>query len=196
PEVNDAENLRHPTLNQHYFAEYADLLRSGELRYFPELAYDRYLLRLDQTDQRLRDHLHSLISSASGSKQRAVLCFCRSQMRSAWMNQTFGGVHVAQIRNPADQWTSFKSFQSKIRPNFSVDMITIALKLRDSHPHAFVHIEAFERLAKQISKRSSLPIELIKEYFLNHFVNQRDCFDVFLVIWIASALQAIAHCDF
>ncbi len=196
PEIDDTRNLRHPVLQKHYFAEYAELLRSGSLHYSPELAYQRYLLLPGQADDRLRNYLDGLISSASAAKRRAILCFCRSQMRSAWMRQTFGGIHVAQIRNPVDQWASFKSFQLKTRPNFAVDMIIIALKLRDLHPHAFVHIEPFERFAQDLSKRPSLPTELIAKYFISHFVSQRDCFDVFLLIWIASALQAIAYCDF
>ena len=75
-------------------------------------------------------------------------------------------------------------------------MIIIALKLRDLHPHAFAHIEPFERFAQHLSKRPSLPTDLVAKYFISQFVSQRDCFDVFLVIWIASALQAIACCDF
>lgn len=68
----------------------------------------------------------------------------------------------------------------------------IALKLRNLHPHAFMHIESFERFAQDISRRPSLPLDLIA----GQFVTQRDCLDVFLVIWIASAMQAIAYCDF
>ena len=191
PEIDDTRNLRHPVLQKHYFAEYAKLLRSGSLHYFPELAYQRYLLLPGQADDRLRNYLDGLMSSASAAKRRAILCFCRSQMRSAWMKQTFGGIHVAQIRNPVDQWASFK-----IDSYFTFNMIIIALKLRDLHPHAFVHIEPFERFAQDLSKRPSLPTELIAKYFISHFVSQRDCFDVFLLIWIASALQAIAYCDF
>jgi hypothetical protein len=196
PEIDAGRGLRHPNLTRHYFAEYADLLRSGNLCYSRELAFDRYLLQPEQPDPQLRQYLATLIGSALAANRRPALCFCRSQMRSGWMKQNFEGIHIAQIRNPRDQWASFKSFQTEIRSNFSVKMITIALKLRVLHPHAFVHIEAFERLAEQISRRASLPIELIQDYFLRQFVNQRDCCDLFLVIWIASALQAIAYCDF
>jgi hypothetical protein len=196
PDLEDAQNLRHPTLKTHYFAEYAELIRSARLGYSPDFAYDRYLLRPGQSEERLRSYLAGLILSASEAKRRSVLCFCRSQMRSAWMKETLGGIHVAQIRNPADQWASFKSYQSEIRPNFAVDMTIIALKLRQSHPTAFIHIEEFERFAQQLSKRTSLPTHVIIQYFIPQFVKQRDCLDVFLVIWIASALQAIAYCDF
>jgi hypothetical protein len=196
PDIDDVENFRHPILKRHYFAEYAELLDSVSPSFSPDLAYDRYFLRPAQSDERLRTYLTELISSASKVKRRPVLCFCRSQLRSAWMMQTLGGLHVAQIRNPADQWASFKSYQSEIRPNFAVDMMIVALKLRHSHPSAFVHIEDFEHFAQQLSKRTALPMDTIAHYFIPQFVRQRDRLDVFLVIWIASALQAIAYCDF
>jgi hypothetical protein len=190
PDIGFSRALRHPVPNKHYFAEYAKLLRSGKLGYSPELAYDRYLLQPDEADEQLQKYLNGLIFSASAVKRRAVLCFCRSQMRSAWMKQIFGGFHVAQIRNPLDQWASFK-----VDSYFVSNLIVIALKLRNLHPQAFVHIGPFEGFARQLSRRS-LPTSVLAEYFIPQFASQRDCLDVFLVIWIASALQAIASCDF
>jgi hypothetical protein len=191
PNINLSRALRHPIPTKPYFAEYAKLVRSGTLGYFPELAYDRYLLLPGQPDELLRSYLEGLISTANGAHRRAILCFCRSQMRSAWMKQNFGGLHVAQIRNPADQWTSFK-----VDSYFVSKMIIIALRLRDLYPGAFAHIQAFEAFATQLSRRSSLPSEVFVRYFIEPFVTQRDCLDIFLLIWIASALQAIACCDF
>jgi hypothetical protein len=191
PDVNLSRQLRHPIPKKHYFAEYARLVRSGILGYSPDLAYDRYLLQPGQTDERLRNYLDGLISSANVAHRRAVLCFCRSQMRSAWIRQNFGGLHVVQIRNPADQWISFK-----VDSYFILKMITIALHLRDFCPRAFVHIQPFESFAQQIAKKSSLPIEVLTQYFIEPYAKQRDCLDIFLVIWIASALQAVTSCDF
>jgi hypothetical protein len=190
PDTGFSRALRHPVPNKHYFAEYAKLLRSGNLCYSSELAYDRYLLQPGEADEQLRKYLNGLISSASAVKRRAVLCFCRSQMRSAWMKETVGGMHVAQIRNPADQWASFK-----VDSYFVSKLIVIALKLRNLRPHAFAHIGPFEGFAQQLSKRP-VPIRVLVDYFIPQFVSQRDCLDVFLVIWIASALQTIAYCDF
>jgi hypothetical protein len=190
PEIELTRALRHPLPKKHYFAEYARLLRAGKLQYSPDLAYDRYLLKPGQADERLRGYLEGLISSASASNRRAVLCFCRSQMRSAWMKETFGGFHVAQIRNPADQWASFK-----VDSYFISNMIVIALRLRDLHPGAFVHINTFEAFAKQLSMRPQPP-PIITEYFIPQFANHRDCLDIFLVLWFASALQTIGWCDF
>jgi hypothetical protein len=191
PSLRLSQALRHPIPKKNYFAEYADLLRSSNLGYDPELAYDRYLLEPAQKDERLRNYLDGLISSAKVVGRQAVLCFCRSQMRSAWMKQNFGGLHVAQIRNPADQWISFK-----VDPYFVTQLVIIALKLRDKHHRAFAHIESFENFAQQVSKRASFASEVVAQYVIEPFIRQRDCLDIFLVIWIASTLQAVACCDF
>ena len=100
PETDLSQALKHPIVKRDYFAEYVDLLRSGSLRYSPELAYDRYFLRPGQADIKLRNYLNGLISDARSAMRRAILCFCRSQMRSAWMKETFGGIHVASNTKP------------------------------------------------------------------------------------------------
>jgi hypothetical protein len=43
------------------------------------------------------------------------------------IKRVFSGVHIAQIRNPADQWASFHV------GNFINKMLLIALKLRNAH---------------------------------------------------------------
>src|SRR5262249_18305364 len=155
------------------------------LRFAPELSYSRYLLLPQETDEQLRLYLDGLIKAASAKSRTAVLCFCRSQMRTAWMKKVFAGVHIAQIRNPADQWVSFN-----VETFFPNTMLVIALKLRKLYPLSFTHIEAFERFARSMSKRS-LPVDQVFQFFLN----ERDILAVFLLIWIASTLQAISYCD-
>src|SRR5262249_9785429 len=71
-------------------------------------------------------------------------------------------------------------------------MLNIALKLRKLHPLSFAHIGAFERFARSMSMRPSLP----PEQFFQFFLNERDMLAVFLLIWIASLLQAISFSDF
>jgi hypothetical protein len=186
PNIELSSLVRHPIPKKHYYFEYAELLRSNSLRYCSELAYDQYLLLPGQAEDKLGIYLDGLISAASAAGKRPVLCFCRSQMRSAWMKENFGGTHIAQIRNPADQWSSFG-----VTPYFTERLITIGLKLRNLHPLAFVHITPFERLARDLSKRPSIPAEMIYKFFLS----KTDILGVYLVIWIASALQAISCCD-
>jgi hypothetical protein len=179
--------FRHPQQSKNYFAEYATLVRSNRLKFSPALSYDRFLLRPNQIDDELRIYIDRLLRAASGANRVAVLCFCRSQMRSAWIRRLFGGVHIAQIRNPSDQWASFK-----VEPYFRNKMLIIALKLRQLHPASFLHIEAFERFARHMAKH---PTQAVEQLF-DAFIAEKDSLAVFLVIWIASALQAISYADF
>jgi tetratricopeptide (TPR) repeat protein len=186
-EVGISLFLRHPVQRVNYFAEYLDLITSDNLRYSPDLSYTRYLLRPDETDSGLQTYLNGLISDASCAGRRAVLCFCRSQMRSAWIKQNIGGIQVAQIRNPFDQWASFQ-----VTPYFVQKMVNVALGLRATYPFAFAHIEQFERQANILSSQSPSP----SEHGMAFTLNRRDALGLFLVIWIASALQAVACCDY
>ena len=186
PEPERSLFLRHPIQNANYFAEYQEFLGSNT-RFSDDLSYNRFLLATNQEDPKLLRYLGTLIDAAFLSNRRPILCFCRSQMRVAWMRKHFGGIHIAQIRNPIDQWASFN-----VEPYFPRKTLMIALKLRNQHPLSFVHIENFDRFAKALEKRPSLPVENIVDFFLT----KDDIFAVFLIIWVASALQAISYSDY
>jgi hypothetical protein len=187
--IEKSRSLRHPPQKEHYYAEYAELLRLDNLHFSPELSYDRYLLRPEQTNEPLRVYIDGLITAAFVSGRIPALCFCRSQMRSAWMRKVFGGTHIAQIRNPTDQWASF----NRDRGTYFTDrLLTIALQLYNLHPTCFAHIEQFARFARFMSNRpASLADQLV-----GMFLKKRDLLALFLLIWTASTLQAISHCDF
>jgi len=187
PEIGRSKVLRHPVQKKNYFAEYGNLLRANNLKFFAELSYDEYLLKPGQKDDKLRAYIENLIETSRAGQLKPILCFCRTQMRSAWMKDIFCGLHVCQIRNPFDQWESFN-----VEPYFSIMMLTIALKLRASHPSAFAHIEPFERFAGHISKRPNFPIDQLYSFFLK----QNDLVSVFMIIWLASTLQSISYSDF
>ena len=187
PEKGMSLSLRHPVQTENYFTEYLDLIASGSLRYSKDLAYARYLLRPDQSDAALYAYLDGLISAASRSGRRPVLCFCRSQMRSGWIKRNFDGIHVCQIRNPVDQWASFQ-----VNPYFIQRMVNVAFALRATYPCAFAHIDQFELQAEAFSKQDSIQGAHQRTFSLD----RRDALDLFLVIWLASALQAIAYCDY
>jgi hypothetical protein len=182
-----SRELRHPMQTKNYFSEYAALIRSNDLQFSPTLPYDRFLLRPDEADDALKIYIDGLLRVASDANRIPVLCFVRSQMRSAWIKKAFGGVHIAQIRNPLDQWASFR-----VEPYFRDKMLIIALNLRKLHPAAFAHIEAFERFARYMSKH---PASVVERLF-DTFVAEKDALAVFLIIWLASALQAICVADF
>jgi hypothetical protein len=187
PDPEQSRFFRHPPQTKNYLAEYAEPVRSDSLHFSPTLSYDRFLLQAGKSDEELRRYIDGLVTAALAAGRRPVLCFCRSQMRSAWMKQAFGGIHVAQIRNPSDQWASFG-----VEPYFRNKMLIIALKLHGLHPNSFAHIEAFDRFARNMATRPSVPVQQMFKFFLK----PKDILAVFLLLWIASALQATSHADF
>jgi len=178
--------LRHPVQGQHYFYEYKELLEQNRLNFSPELSYQNYFLSEDQPDASRYTFIQTLISHAADANRTPALCFCRSQIRSAWIKKNFGGSHVGQVRDASAQYESFG-----VLPYFRNTMITIALDLWRNHPGCFTHIPNFERFAAAFEKRKSLPAEQLYEYFLK----PDDFVAIFLLIWLLSTLQSIGHSD-
>jgi hypothetical protein len=71
-------------------------------------------------------------------------------------------------------------------------LVSVALALRASHPGAFAHIEQFERQARELRRQSSFAGASQTAFT----VDKRDALGLFLVIWLASAMQAVACCDY
>eukprot|EP01037_Dinobryon_pediforme_P019694 gene19694-20158_t len=186
PNIKARELLRHPEVDRDYFAEYADPLRLGKLRYVESLAYERYLLFPGQADPQLHSYLEGLIDSAAQIQRRPVFAFCRSQMRSAWMKKAFGGYHVAQIRNPIDQWNSLL-----IYPYFTTKMLFSAVGLRALVPGAFRHIPKFDRLANALLAGRAISASEMAKYTLS----ENEMFALLVSLWIALSLQTISIAD-
>jgi hypothetical protein len=185
PESTISVALRHPVADRNYFAEYFDFPTSPVARYLPQLAYDRYLLRAGDDDPALHAYINALVTTAAEAGKRPVLCFCRSQMRSAWMKRHFGGIHLAQIRNPASQWASFQ-----VSPYFTQRLVGIGLKLCGAFPQAFAHIRAFDR------QTTGAPADRGGAGGPARFsIAAEDTLRLFLLIWLASSMQAIAQAD-
>ncbi len=186
PNPKISELLRHPVVNKDYYAEYGEPMRLGKLEYVETLAYERYLLFPDQADVQLHGYLQGLIESAAQIQRRPVLAFCRSQMRSAWMKNAFGGYHVAQIRNPVDQWNSFR-----IYPYFTTKMLFASVGLRVIAPGIFSHIPTFDRLAKALLAGQTISAKDRAKYTLS----DDEMFALFVSLWIALSLQALSVAD-
>ena len=178
--------MRHPIQDRHYFHEYKDLVEQHQLNFAPELSYKNYFLSPDQNDDPRYQYLQTLISYGAAVNRLPTLCFCRSQMRSAWIRKNFAGKHIAQIREPLPQWESFD-----VLPYFRNTMIKVALDLRENCPAYFDHIPNFNRFAAAFERRKSLPADQLYEFFLR----PDDFLAIFLLVWVLSTLQSISHSD-
>jgi len=172
PEAN------HPDLDRSYYYEYLQLVESGRLAYKPSLAYERYFLSEHETDPILENYIFGLLEHAQHQNRCAALCFCRSAMRSQWLKSKFRGIHIAQIRNPLSQWTSFQ----KNRYFLNRTLIT-ALSLEKKCPGVMSPIDAFNDLHTGWIKGDRI-----------RFTDEQ-CLQTFLCIWIYSAAQSVAASD-
>ncbi|MEZ0308798.1 MAG: hypothetical protein ACAH21_12795 [Ramlibacter sp.] len=171
--------LRHPHVEKGYFTEYFEVDPQGPRHYKPELAYHRYLLRPGDRAPGLHAYLSGLIAMAKGADRRAVLCFARSQMRSAWMRDAFDALHIAQIRNPRSQWNSFH-----VDSYFLKRLALAALRLNSRQPAAFQHIAPFRNRTGETGEPAQFTL------------SDRDLCRVFLLFWTASTIQSITASDF
>jgi hypothetical protein len=185
------KRLHHPALHRTYFADYEPLLAEGT-GFHKSLSYDRYFLAPAETDTQLEQYLARLIDSARNRNKRAVLAFCRSSLRAAWMKQRFGGLHLALLRNPREQWGSMLEQHRQGGTYFLAGMLAIAGKLRSRFPRAFAHLPCE---LPDYRERLYNPDELGKYIELAKRMRAYDLYAVFALIWLASALQVLSVAD-
>jgi hypothetical protein len=168
----------HPLLDRPRFFEYRGLIAAGRLGYEPRFAFDRYLLGPEEADPALEGYLHGLVAAARAEGRRPVLCFCRSQMRALWMRERFGGVHIAQLRNPWDQWASFGKHRY-----FRERLVLTAIRLFGQAPERLGHIAGLAQAAANLARGEPFQIEA------------GQVFRIFATVWLASSIQAVAASD-
>ena len=172
----DGDN--HPSLSKHYFYEYRDLIASGRLQFDKGISYERYFLGPKDQDRALKTYLSGLISHAKTTGQRPALCFCRSQLRALWMKANLAGLHIAQVRNPWDQWVSFGK-----HPYFKNRTLLTAYCIEKRSPGCFSHVSGLDQLFQAWNEKKQATL------------SDMDCFAAYITIWIASTAQALVASD-
>ncbi len=100
----------HPAMAVPYFSEFLPLVRpeGGVEGFDPSFELDRFDLEPDAEAPALEAYLQGLIQAAKDEGRAAVFKFCRSMGRMPWMIKRFpDACHVAVLRNPASQWSSY-----------------------------------------------------------------------------------------
>jgi hypothetical protein len=185
-------NLNHPPMQRPYFAEYEPLLLEGGTRFTKALSYDRYLLYPQEADAELESYLRQLIESARQRGKRPLLACVRGSLRAAWMHRRFGGLQIALLRNPRDQWGSMLEQNSRGGAYFVAGVLAICGKLAGRVPGAFAHLPF--RLVNYLGPNYN-PLELGR-YFAQ--VKELDAdvgYGLFVLLWLASALQILSVAD-
>ena len=189
PDPAKLKALHHPELKRGYFAEYEPLLERG-IPFHKSLSYDRYFLGPGESDAQLETYLAALVDSARGRGKRAVLAFTRSALRAAWMKRHFGGLHLALLRDPREQWGSmFEQARLEGGTYFLAGVLAIAARLRARFPRAFAHLQC-----KLPDHRADAynPRELGFYMSLAKETRAYELYAVYALVWLASTLQMLS----
>jgi hypothetical protein len=192
PDPEKMKALHHPELKRGYFAEYGPLLKGG-IPFHKSLSYDRYFLGPGERDPQLETYLAALIGSARERGKRPVLAFTRSALRAAWMKRRFGGLHVALLRDPREQWGSMLEQRRQGGAYFLAGVLAIAARLRARVPRAFAHLQCKlpdHRADAYNPQELGFYMELLKA------TRAYEMYAVFALLWLASALQMLSVADF
>jgi hypothetical protein len=192
----DPEQLRrmgHPPLERPYFAEYLELLEAGGTGLDPALSYERYFLAPEEDDPALERYLRRLIGHAAQRGERAVLCFVRSPLRALWMRRRFGGLHIAQIRNPRDQWGSFIARGGSRGSYFTNGTLLIARRLHRRVPRLFSHLARLP--GPRVRAFPEVTVSARGMTMQGESIGHAREYAVFVLLWLASALQSLSAAE-
>ena len=107
-----ASVLRHPHVDEYYFAEYRVRPEGGVPFFEKYFSYEKYSLDSGASDEPLRAYISSLLETAWQARQQPVLQFNRALLRSGWLRENFPGYSILLLRRPSAIWRSFLSFES------------------------------------------------------------------------------------
>lgn len=108
--ADTAEILRHPHVDEHYFAEYPQLPEGGVPLFRKRFTAENFYLHPQSADEELAAYLGSLFAHAAQNMQRPFLQPNRGLLRAEWMQKSFGGVHLYLNRDIEELLRSYFSF--------------------------------------------------------------------------------------
>ena len=110
---SDAWASGHPKLEQPYYEEFRSLIRleGGVSGFHPDMPYALYYNGAAHQPQ--QDYIEGLARHAREAGKIPVFGFCRSYARVPWLRRYCGGRHIVTLRNPKDQWASYRTQHEK-----------------------------------------------------------------------------------
>lgn len=178
PAVEAHAALRHPRMDKPYFHELAQTHAAWRDKISKSLIYESYF---GSDDRRLIAFFKSLIAA---SPARAVIQECRTSLRIGSVKAGVGGVHIALLRNPWDQWWSFK-----ISPYFNA---AIQLLLQANEPPESMKQA---RTAVRFREHHGATIGDEIDHFVKHPLDHHDSYRVFFTLWCLAWKHAREHAD-
>ncbi|MEW6676860.1 MAG: hypothetical protein AB1421_02975 [Pseudomonadota bacterium] len=173
--------LRHPHLDKPYLAEFFHIRAEVAKSFSKEFSYDLFFLDREDSSTSFKSYLQLLIEKAPS---RAVLQFCRSYGRLAWLKQNFQALNLYLWRHPWDQWWSYK-----VTPYF--DTANLLILNSNNLPNTLKAVR--ERLNFVSFHASTIQEEYA--FFESHSLNSRDSYFLFYALWCHGMLEGLKHAD-
>ena len=174
-------NLRHDFLVGGYFDEFAHLLPSIKDTFDTKFSFDHYFMRGDDDAPALKKYVDLLIDGASNIP---VLQCTRTMGRVNWLKKTYDSKHVFLLRNPWDQWYSYKVdpyIATTPRLVYAQERLPTVLKI------VFDACGGLQLAGANIHEKFV--------YGLNHPISSKTDYFLFFGLWLHSFLSAHNDCD-
>ena len=173
--------LRHDFLDGGYFDEYAHLLDGLEKYFKPEISYELFFLSKNEDSPILKSYVDCLIN---GSLRLPVLQCTRTTGRIAWFKENYRSKNIFLLRNPWDQWFSYKvdSYVSST-PQLIYSQPRLPIVLQEvAEANNFILIKG-QTIEEQLN------------YCLSHPIAPDVDYSLFFGLWLFSLLAAYEECD-
>ncbi len=191
-ERNDGiENrLRHPAIEQHYFAEYPFQPGGGVPLFRKRFSFEHYFLRANDRDDELAGYLSNLDAHARKREKVPLFKFCRFGLRTAWLVRNMAPTVIYIVRDPDAMFRSYWSFGGP-QSYFIFALAHIVSKNRNCELFA----ESAVRFGIPYVERPSVSEEMSEIHALTRDFDPQIWRDLFLLLWALHLQHNLAHCD-
>uniref|UniRef100_A0A7C4VRE8 Glycosyltransferase n=1 Tax=Desulfatirhabdium butyrativorans TaxID=340467 RepID=A0A7C4VRE8_9BACT len=174
--------LRHGFLKDGYFSEYKPILEDLKHTFEHSLCYESYFIDDSMRCPQLEKYIHLL---AYNSKIGNPVIQCtRTIGRVSWLKKNFDSVHIYLLRNPWDQWFSYK-----VDPYFSAT--TRIIYSQENSPEYLLNI--LNEL--NVKKFHTCSIENMIDFYTKSMLIPELDYALFFGLWLFAYITSYKHCN-
>lgn len=174
--------LRHQFLSGGYFDEYAHLLTSLGEKFNAEVSYSLFFLEATSPSEVLKSYIDFLVA---GAKKKVVLQCTRTIGRVGWLKNNFNSAHIFLLRNPWDQWFSYKVDKY-------ISATTRVIYVQPGLPGV---LKAIAKIAGENLPPQGSDINKYFEFCDAYPITPQVDYSLFFGLWVYAYFMAWADCD-
>jgi len=189
---NTTRAMGHPNLEKDYMFEYRELLRQNQVgvpHFDKAFSFDNFCLTGPNQEQ--KKYIDFLIKNAG--EKIPLFQFNRSALRIRWFKKYYPkGLHIYMIRNPHDQFDSYRLMQQEQNLDIFLTMDLIVSGVN-------VKVSPFDKLAQNVPlfeyHSENFEDEVAVYQRLLPIYSIEDKYFIFYFIWFASLVDNLLNAD-